>query len=202
MYREYVTYSNNGVHILYVHLYKALYGMLRAALLFYNCLRIYLEGRGFVVNPYDPFVANKTVDGAQMTVCWHVDDLKISHRDEEMVTAFAVEIANIYGAKTTISRGRVHDYLGMEVDFGTCPGTLIISMIKYLQKIIDEFPEVLRGTKACPAGDSLFKIRDHEDRDLLPEEMARQFHRTTAQLFFSMQESKTRFQDTGILPHK
>ena len=78
----------------------------------------------------------------------------------------------------------MHDYIGMELDFGTYPGTLIISMIKYLQKIIDEFPEVLRGTKACPAGDNLIKIRDDEDRELLPEEMARQFHQTTAQLLF------------------
>ena len=36
MYQEYVTYSNNGVHMLYVRLSKALYGMLRAALLFYK----------------------------------------------------------------------------------------------------------------------------------------------------------------------
>ena len=98
-----------------------------------------------------------------------------------MVTAFAVEMANIYGAKTTISRGRVHDYLGMDLDFRTCPGKLIIFMIKYLQKIIDDFPEVLRGTKSCPASDNLFKTRDNEDRELLPEEMARKFHRTTAQ---------------------
>ena len=34
------------------------------------------------------------------------------------------------------------------MDFGTDPGTMIISMIKYLQKIIEEFPETLRGTKA------------------------------------------------------
>ena len=145
------------MHILYVHLSKALYGVLRAALLFYKRLRSDLEDRVFLVNLYDPCLVTKMVDGAQMTVCWHVDDLKVSHRAEEMVTAFAVDMANIYGAKTNISRGRVHDYLGMELDFGTCPGTLMISMIKYLQKIIDKFPEVLRGTKACPAGDNIFK---------------------------------------------
>ena len=110
-----------------------------------------------MVNPYDPCFTNNMVYGAQMTMCWHVDDLKISHRDKEMVTAFAVDMANIYGAKNTISRGRVHDYLGMEIELGTCPVTFIISMIKYLQKIIDKFPEVLRGTKACPSGDNLFK---------------------------------------------
>ena len=144
--------------MLYVLLSKSLFGMLRADLLLYMHLRSDLEDRGFVVNPYDPCVANNMVDGAQMTVCWHVDDLKISHRDEDMVTAFAVQMASIYGAKTTISRGRVHDYLGLEIDFGTSPGTLIISIIKYLQKIIDDFPEVLRGTKACPTSDNLFHI--------------------------------------------
>ena len=184
IYQKYVMYSNNGVPMLYVFLYNALYGMLRSALLFYKRLRSDLEDRGFVVNPYDLCAANNMVDGAEMTMCWHVDNLKISHKDKDMATAFAVKMANIYGAKNTISRGRVHDYFGMELDSRTCPGTIIISMIKYLQKIIDGFPEVIKGTKACPDGDNLFKIRDDEDRDLLTEEMARQFHQTTAQLVF------------------
>ena len=80
IYQGYVTYSKNGVPMLYVCLSKALYGMLRAALLFYKSLRSDLEDRGFVVNPYDPCVTNNMVDGAQITVFWHVDDLKISHR--------------------------------------------------------------------------------------------------------------------------
>ena len=53
--------------------------MLRGALLFYKHIRSDLEDKGFVVNLYDPCVANNMVDGAQITVCWHVDDLKISH---------------------------------------------------------------------------------------------------------------------------
>ena len=47
MYLKYVTYSNNGVPILYVHLSKALYGMLRADLMFYKRISSDLEGRGF-----------------------------------------------------------------------------------------------------------------------------------------------------------
>ena len=97
--------------MLYVRLSKALYGMLRASLLFYQRLRSDLEERGFVVNPYDLCVANKTVDGAKKTMCWHVDYLKISHGYKEMVNAFAVKMESIYRAKTTISRGRVHEYL-------------------------------------------------------------------------------------------
>ena len=75
---------------MYVRLYKVFYGMMRAALLLYKRLRSYLEDRGFVVNPYDTCVANNMVDGAKMTMCWHVDDPKISHRDKEIVTVFAV----------------------------------------------------------------------------------------------------------------
>ena len=36
---------------------------------------------GFEVNPYNPCVTNKTVNESQMTVTWHVDDLKISNVD-------------------------------------------------------------------------------------------------------------------------
>ena len=124
------------------------------------------------------------LDGGQITVCWHVDDLKISHRDEAIVSEFAMALAKEFGPKTTISRGKVHDYLGMDLNLGTCPGTMIISVIRYLQKVIDEFPEVLRSTKVCPAGDNLFKVREDEDRELLSKEMAKKFHCTVAQLLF------------------
>ena len=55
--------------MMYVRLSRALYGMLRAALLLYKRLRSDLEEKGFVVNLYDPCVANKMVDRAQMTMC-------------------------------------------------------------------------------------------------------------------------------------
>ena len=93
--------------------------MLRAALLFYKRLFRWLEDTGFKVNPYDPCVANKIVDGSQMTICWHVDDLKVSHKDEDVVTAFAVLMGKRFGSGTTIKRGKAFDYLGMELDFET-----------------------------------------------------------------------------------
>ena len=79
LYSKYVIPSKQGLPMLYVKLTKALYGMLISAMLFYKKLRENLEGKGLEVNPYDPCVANKLVNGSQMTVCWHVDDLKISH---------------------------------------------------------------------------------------------------------------------------
>ena len=82
--------------MLYVRLSKARYGMSTAALLFYKRLRKDLENMGFEVNPYDPCVANTMVNGAQCTVCWHVDDPKVSHVDEVVVMAFLLKLAYLY----------------------------------------------------------------------------------------------------------
>ena len=84
-----------------------------------------------------------------------MDDLKVSHKDKNAVTALAEKLVEIYGQKTTVSRGKVHGYLGMDINSASVPGTMIVSMIKYLYKVIEEFPEVLRGTKASPAGDHM-----------------------------------------------
>ena len=79
LYRKYITVDRKGTAILYVKMQNFLCGLLRSALLFYNKLVANLESDGFMLNPYDSCVANKVVDGKQMTVCWHVDNLKVSH---------------------------------------------------------------------------------------------------------------------------
>jgi hypothetical protein len=58
---------------------------LKGALLFYKKLTTDLLSIGFVLNPYDPCVANKMIGGLQMTLCWHVDDMKISHKKKDAV---------------------------------------------------------------------------------------------------------------------
>ncbi len=65
---------------------KALYGMMKSALLFYCKLVADLRSIGFELNPYDPCVANKMMDGNQMTICYHVDDLLLAHKDPQNVT--------------------------------------------------------------------------------------------------------------------
>jgi hypothetical protein len=83
--RKYVYVGPDNKPVLYVKLQKALYGCLRGALLFYLKLLKDLEGNGFKLNPYDPCVANKMVNGKQFTMTWHVDDLKLSHVDAKEV---------------------------------------------------------------------------------------------------------------------
>jgi hypothetical protein len=68
LYGPYLRKTKKGESILYVKMLKAMYGLLRSALLFYLRLVKDLVDFGFELNPYDPCVANKMVEGSQMTV--------------------------------------------------------------------------------------------------------------------------------------
>ena len=125
MYRKQIIKSSKGEPMLYVRLSKALYGLLQSALLFYRKLCAELEDFGFTVNPYDPCVAKKKINDSQMTVTWHVDDLNIYHKDTREVTTFIKHFGDIYGDRMTVHRVKLHDYLGMDLDFRS-PKKLIL----------------------------------------------------------------------------
>ena len=62
LYRKYLM-DEKGKKVLYLRLQKALYGMMKSALLFYRKLISELKGVGFEINPYDPCVVNKMING-------------------------------------------------------------------------------------------------------------------------------------------
>jgi hypothetical protein len=103
LYRKYITVDKKGTAILYTKMQKALYRLLRSALLFYKKLVADLESDGFVLNSYDLGVINKVVDGKQMTVCWHVDD-QVSHCDPAQVTTFGEWLSTKYGVAAATHR--------------------------------------------------------------------------------------------------
>ena len=85
LYCKYVTSNAKGKPILYVQLEKAVYGMMKSALLFYRKLVADLKSLGYEINPYNPCFANKNINGKQMTICWHDDDLLVGHEDLTVV---------------------------------------------------------------------------------------------------------------------
>jgi hypothetical protein len=91
--------------------------MMKSALLFYRKLIKELKEIGFEINPYDPCVANKFVDGKQMTVRRHINDLMISHVNQGEIFKFVRCIKDIYGDNLSENVGKVHDYLGMTFDY-------------------------------------------------------------------------------------
>ena len=53
-----------------------------------------LTSLGYVINHYDPGDANKMINGKQMTIYWHVDDLIIGHIDPSVVTNLLTWLAS------------------------------------------------------------------------------------------------------------
>jgi len=60
LYRKYVVIEK-GRSVLYLRLQKALYGMMKSALLFYRKLIAELRDMGFTINPYDPVIGHGIV---------------------------------------------------------------------------------------------------------------------------------------------
>jgi hypothetical protein len=95
-----------------------------ASLLYYKKFCKTLTDAGFTFNPYDPCVADKTINGFQLTICFHVDDCKISHSSKEVVSEIIEWLRRDYesvfedgSGKMKVSRGKIHKYLGMTLDF-------------------------------------------------------------------------------------
>jgi hypothetical protein len=86
-----------GETILYMILKKALYGTLKAFLLFWRMLKGALEEWGFEINPYDWCVANKTINGEPCSFLWHDYDLKFSHVDPVVVSDIIDPIRKEFG---------------------------------------------------------------------------------------------------------
>ena len=139
-YREFVVLER-GEKVLYLHIFRAIYGLLVSAILFYKKFRASIESQGFKVNPYDPCVANKLVHGSQMTVMWHVDDVKSSHKNSKVNDSFIEwlnkECGQIGDVKSL--RGAIHEYLGMTLDY-TIKDEVKVDMVDYVKKMVAEFP--------------------------------------------------------------
>jgi hypothetical protein len=177
----------NGVKVLYVRLIKAIYGCVQSALLWYELFYSYLKEIGFELNPYDPCIANKDINGKQCTIAWYVDDTKISHADPNIVTDVIAQIEERFG-KMTITRGRKHVFLGMHITYNA-DGTADIIMRDYLEEAIAESGLEIMRTAATPAKRDLFDI-DAQATPLTTKE-SETFHSVVAKLLYVATRART-----------
>ena len=80
----------------------------------------------------------------------------------------------------TVSRGKVHKYLGMTLDY-TVRGHVQITMIDFLDEVLIAFDKAEPkggGTKTSVAPENLFKV--DEDCKNLPQSKTVQFHNLVA----------------------
>ena len=122
---------------LYDWLIKAVYGTLLGAIIFYTKLSKHLTDHGFVQNEYDLCTINKMVNGEQITVQFHVDNLKASHKDHAVLDDFLDDLRSEFGQEDglTENKGLVHEYLGIAIDYSIV-GKVVFTMFNYLEGVI------------------------------------------------------------------
>ena len=154
-----------------MQLKKALYGCVKSALLWYRLFHDTLRDLGFVLNPYDPCVANANIKGSQCTIVWYVDDNKISHKDPTVVTDLVQCIEAKFGhmAKT---QGDDHEFLGMKLQFDRQNKSVKVFMQSYINEAIQQSQLDVRRAAATPATKTLFDI-DPNATKLNPPESER-----------------------------
>ena len=177
-YQQYVTYES-GKKVLYLKLLKAMYGCLKAAILWYKLFAGTLKDNGFKTNPYEPCVANKVVEGSQLTILWYVDDVKISHKSEKVVSDTIKMLEGHFG-KMTVKRGKDHEYLGMQIEIKD--RKVHIKMDEYLRECLKDFGEAINGSAKTPATKDIFVVNEKEQK--LDEEKKKKFHSITAKLLY------------------
>ena len=175
--------------MLYVKLKKALYGTLQAALLFWRLLSDTLVEWGFKLNEYDKCVANKTINGKQCTILWHVDKLKISHVDSKVVNNVIKKLEAKFGQESPLvtSQGKTIEYLRMCIDY-TEKGKVKISMYDYIDKMLAELPTDMNGVSTTPAALHLFNLDDGAEK--MDKERAQLFHHLVAKLLYLSRRSR------------
>ena len=182
-YRQYMCYEKKKP-VLYVQLMRALYGTLQAALLFWINLSTFLtEELGFELNPYDHCVANKMINGKQCTIVWHVDDLKMSHVQQEVLNEIIGKLTHKYGNEKglTVQQGRKHEYLGMTIEY-TDDQKVKFTMTDYVDGLLSEMTDDMKGVAMTPAASHLNEVNDNAEK--LSDTRRDTFHHLTAKLLY------------------
>jgi hypothetical protein len=114
---------------------------------------------------------------------WHVDDLKISHVNDNVNTKVIKMIESEFGkeASLTITMGKIHDYLGMTLDYSE-KGKVKIKMLDYIEKMLADLPDEMDGEAPSPAANHLFTVDDKQTK--VDEKKAKFFHEYTANTLF------------------
>ena len=143
--------------MIYADLNKALYGALIANLLFWRDMYGDLGSWGIELNQYVSCIMNKTVDEKQCTICWHMDGIKISHLILKVVDRVLSQMTTKYErvSPLSVSRGHVHDYLGMRLDYGT-QGKDSITMPKHIKSIQEDTD----GIYETPSANHMFIVKE------------------------------------------
>ncbi len=140
VYGPYVSTNKAGQKALLVQCLNAVYGTMVAVLLYYRKFMNSLTKQGYKINPYNECIANKVVKRKQVTICFHSNDCKISHKSfaviDDTIAFLRTKYKSIFGyglGQMKVYRGKTHKYLGMSLDFSH-KGQCQVTMHDYIER--------------------------------------------------------------------
>ena len=126
-----------------------------------------------------------------MTIVWHVDDVKASHKEIEVLEDYVEYLRGIYDDEEIgtikVEYGPRHDFVGMILDYSV-PGKVIIDMKDYIAKMVEDFEYEIPGAAKTPAANFLFKT--NEKCPKLNEKMKEDFHTFVAKGLFACKRGR------------
>ena len=135
---QYETFQSEDGSVI-VELDFALYGCIEAGRLFYDFFKnILVDKMGYHMSSHDDCVFNLVDEKGIIisTIVLHVDDGLVTGTSETVLDSFFEKLKSHIG-DITVKRGRIHDYLGMTMDFSQ-PNIVHITIQKMIRDIISE----------------------------------------------------------------
>ena len=123
--------------------------------LLYNLFLDELAKLGFKVNEYEICAVNKIINGKQCTLVWYVDDVKVSHVDEIVVSDIIKYLQKEFG-NLTITRGKKYQYLGMNMEF--CENNKVAIIMFNIKEALEMVSGGVKGVTTTPAKKNLFDV--------------------------------------------
>ena len=180
----------HGKKVLYMEILQAIYGCIESALRWYELYSETLVKEGFKINPYDKCVANKLINGKQCTIVWYVDDNKVSHVDNQVVTE-VIEIMKGHFGDLVVTRGKTHNFLGMNIHIND-EKNIEIEMKDQLKEAVATFEaaegECVNETVTSPAQKHLRDTND--DCEMLTGVKHEVFHSVVAKILYIMKRAR------------
>ena len=154
---------------------------------------------GYEQNPYDLYTFNKMISGEQLTMKFHVDDLKCFHLDQSVLDNLVGELNDVFHTskkELAETKGNIHEYLGLTIDFSgkyntsdpNKKGQVVFTMYDHIEDIINSAPPDMRGIAPDPARSKLFNV--HKISPRLGTAETNEFHSMTARLMFAANKAR------------
>ena len=145
----------------------------------------------FQTNKFDERTCNKMINEYQYTIQVHIDDLKLSHVQQDELNTIIDQLNGVFGPNDNMlkaSYGKIHEYLGMIIDWST-EGKVVFTMYDYLEDILSEAPADFDGEDVTPAVSNLFSVNLTQQK--LDETTTDLFHLIVASFSLYGQDSTT-----------